>query len=78
MDDLSMSYVVPLVMFMLMLVTGSYRKSFTNAVSITSLMIAGYIYQFSHIGAFYIMAASIFIMQIRAIINHRHDSFLKR
>ena len=74
----SLFYMIPVVMFLLMLVTKSYKKSVTNSVSISALLIAGYIYPASPTNAFLVMATSIFIMQIRAIVNHKNDRWIKR
>ena len=78
MMSISLFYTVPLVMFMLMIVTKSYKKSISNAVSVTALLIAGYIYQYSEIYSFLVMSVSIFAMQLRAIVNHDDDKLLKR
>ena len=78
MMSISLFYTVPLVMFMLMVVTKSYKKSISNAVSVTALLIAGYIYQYSGIYSFLVMWVSIFAMQLRAIVNNDDDKLLKR
>ena len=78
MMSISLFYTVPLVMFMLMIVTKSYKKSISNAVSVTALLVAGYIYQYSEIYSFLVMWVSIFAMQLRAIVNHDDDKLLKR
>ena len=78
MTNTSVYYIIPLVMFLLMLVTSSHEKSISNAASIVGLVFFGYIHQHSPIVAFFGLSLVIFVMQIRAIVNHRKDSFLKR
>lgn len=78
MIGISLFYTIPLVMFMLMIVTKSYKNSISNAVSVTALLIAGYVYQYSEIYAFLVIAVSVFLMQLRAIVNHDEDKLLKR
>jgi len=73
-----MYYVVPLVMLMLMLVTKSYEKSISNAATIVGLLYYSYAVNYSIDAAFAGLAIVVFMMQIRAIINHNQDRLIKR
>jgi uncharacterized membrane protein YfhO len=71
-------FTVPLIMALLMIVTKSYTKSISNAFTIIGLLFFAYAVNYSLDLAFYGLAFIIFAMQIRAIINHNIDTFIKR
>ena len=81
MNDGSIFYIVPLVMFLVMIATKLYETSLSTAISVCALLVSSYLYT-AHIvsvnTAFLIMSGGIFLVEIRAIINRNQDKWVKR
>lgn len=71
-------YLVPLLLFLIVMATGAYKKSYSLLVISIALVLAGFAYKYDPLCSLGIMSTAVFILTLRSIYNHKNDMLVKR